>query len=152
MGKLNMFQRNLQGRCWIIATIFLIIAGLGVLSLIFAAGIYLIIISREMQMPDIEDFEDSEGAVIRGKWTAGWTNKVKSMIDTEMLVKHFYLVLDKINLAVSTIDQDILLIALTGLTCLFGLIRLFRIWHRRKAEIHQQKSIKYRIEQVLNQN
>ena len=46
---------------------FLIIVGIGAVYLICSTGIYLTVISREMQLPDIEDFEDSKGAVIRGK-------------------------------------------------------------------------------------
>ena len=74
------------------------------------------------------------------------------MIDKEAFLKHLYLVLDQINLAVSNTDREILLIALVGLTCLFCLVRLFRIWKRKSALKHKQESFKLRIEQVLRQS
>jgi hypothetical protein len=50
-----------------VVIIFLIIGGIGALSLIITAGIYLTIISREMQLPDIEDLEGTECAVSESK-------------------------------------------------------------------------------------
>ena len=67
------------------------------------------------------------------------------MIDNEMLLKPLYFILDRVNLAVATVDRNLLLIALVGFTCLLCLVRLFRIWHRGEDLIRQQESLKSRI-------
>jgi hypothetical protein len=71
------------------------------------------------------------------------------MINKEIFIKHLNLVIDKINLAVLKSDRDILLIALAGLICLFCLVRLFRIWKKKKTLTQQQESFKLRIDRVM---
>ena len=74
------------------------------------------------------------------------------MINKEILLNHISVLMENIKHAVLNADRDILLLVLAGLVCLFCLIRLIRIWKRRKDLVRKQESLKSRIDQIVGQS
>lgn len=74
------------------------------------------------------------------------------MINKEILLNYINVLMEYIKQAVLNADRDILLLVLAGLVCLFCLVRLIRIWSRRKDLVRQQESMKSRIDKVVGQS